>query len=129
MTKAKTLAELEDELETFYLGVNDENEDTPEILAEQERLQNAIAEAKAKTAKASKAAKPSKAKPAPTPEANFSVASYAKQHDLDGREIRKKLRASGLRGPYTLEQVEKAVGEAWPRTLFSDISRSASCPQ
>jgi hypothetical protein len=33
MTKAKTLAELEDELETFYLGVNDENEDTPEILA------------------------------------------------------------------------------------------------
>ena len=46
--------------------------------------------------------------PAAEPEA-FSVAAYAKQHGLDGRELRKKLRADGLRAPYTLEQVEKVI--------------------
>jgi hypothetical protein len=39
------------------------------------------------------------------PEA-FSVASYAKQHGLDGREIRKALRREGLGAPYNLKQVE-----------------------
>jgi len=43
----------------------------------------------------------------PTP---FSVAAYAAAHGLDGRELRKKLRANGLRAPYTLEQVQQVVG-------------------
>ena len=46
--------------------------------------------------------------PAAEPEA-FSVAAYAKAHGLDARELRKRLRGSGLRAPYTLEQVLKAV--------------------
>jgi cell division septation protein DedD len=112
MTKAKTLADLEEELDAFNATLNDENDDTPENLAEQERFFKAIA--KAKAAKPSKAkAKPApKPEPEPTPAAEpdaFSVAAYAKQHGLDGRELRKKLRAGGLRAPYTLEQVEKAV--------------------
>jgi hypothetical protein len=44
--------------------------------------------------------------PEPTP---FSVASYAKVHGLDARELRKKLRATGLRAPYSLEQVQKVM--------------------
>ncbi len=36
----------------------------------------------------------------------FSVAAYAKAHGLDGREIRKKLRATGKRAPYTVDDVE-----------------------
>ena len=52
--------------------------------------------------------------PTPTPAAeltpeSFSVAAYAKQHNLDGRELRKQLRAAGLRAPYTLEQVTAVV--------------------
>jgi hypothetical protein len=48
------------------------------------------------------------AEPEPKP---FSVASYAAAHGLDGRELRKKLRAAGLRAPYSLEQVEKVTGK------------------
>jgi hypothetical protein len=53
---------------------------------------------------------PAEPTPEPLPAAeSFSVAAYAKQHNLDGREIRKKLRAAGLRAPYTLEQVLQAL--------------------
>ena len=34
----KTLTELNEELDAFNATLNDENEDTPELLAEQERL-------------------------------------------------------------------------------------------
>jgi hypothetical protein len=50
----------------------------------------------------------------PTPEppaaaepASFSVPGYAAAHGLDGRELRKKLRAVGLKAPYSLGDVEK----------------------
>ena len=43
----KTLKELNEELEAFNATLNDENEDTPELLAEQERLLNAIIAAEA----------------------------------------------------------------------------------
>jgi hypothetical protein len=43
----KTLKELNEELEVLYATVNDENEDTPELLSEQERLLNAIIAAEA----------------------------------------------------------------------------------
>ena len=149
----KTLKELNEELDAFNATLNDENEDTPELLAEQERLLNAIIAAEAAdlpslSAKQliahfnkrapgehlakglSKAALIAKieqlpplaapspttdptptpaAEPEPTPQP-FSVAAYAAAHGLDGRELRKKLRAAGLRAPYTLEQVEKVVG-------------------
>jgi hypothetical protein len=140
----KTLKELYEELDAFNATLNDENEDTPELLAEQERLLNALIEAEAAdlTALSAKellahfakrapgehlakglskaqliakiealpllAAPPAAAEPTPTPE-SFSAASYAAAHGLDGRELRKKLRASGLRAPYTLDQVERAV--------------------
>jgi hypothetical protein len=140
----KTLKELNEELDAFNATLNDENEDTPELLAEQERLLNAIIAAEAadlgalstkellahftkrapgqhlpkglaKSAIIDRITKlPPVAAPEPTPAAeptpeSFSVAGYAKDHGLDGREIRKKLRAAGLRAPYTLEQVEKVV--------------------
>ena len=38
----KTLKELNEELDAFNATLNDENEDTPELLAEQERLLNAV---------------------------------------------------------------------------------------
>jgi hypothetical protein len=160
-----TLKQLNEELDAFNATLNDENEDTPELLAEQERLLNAVTAAEAAdlgalstkaliahwnkrapeqclTAwKGSKAALIAKiealpplvapepdptpaAKPEPTAEpeptpaaaaaaepAAFSAATYAAAHGLDGRELRKKLRASGLRAPYTLDQVEKVVGK------------------
>ena len=43
----KTLTELNEELDAFNATLNDENEDTPELLAEQERLFAAIAAAEA----------------------------------------------------------------------------------
>jgi hypothetical protein len=43
----KTLKELNAELDAFNATLNDENEDTPEILAEQERLLNAVTAAEA----------------------------------------------------------------------------------
>ena len=55
---------------------------------------------------------PPLAAPEPTPAAEpetFSVAGYAKQHGLDGREIRKKLRAVGKRAPYSRADVEAAL--------------------
>lgn len=111
--KAKTLNQLEGELDALNATMNDENDDSPEILAEQERLLNAIAAVKAaKPSKGQAKAKPLP-EPTPTPTAepeSFSVASYAKEHGLDGRELRKQLRAEGLRAPYTLDQVKKAVG-------------------
>jgi hypothetical protein len=45
--------------------------------------------------------------PEPTPE--FSVASYARAHGLDGRDLRKRLRAAGLKAPYALADVEKVA--------------------
>lgn len=144
----KTLTQLNEELDAFNATLNDENEDTPELLAEQERLFAEIAAAEAATLSTlsakelvahfqkrapgqhlpkglSKAAiiarinalpplaapEPTPApaaEPTPTPE-SFSVAGYAAAHGLDGRELRKKLRASGLRAPYTLEQVTAVV--------------------
>jgi hypothetical protein len=49
--------------------------------------------------------------PEPTPPAAepFTVASYAAAHGLNPRELRQKLRAAGLKAPYTLEQVEKVM--------------------
>ena len=147
----KTLIQLNEELDAFNATLNDENEDTPELLAEQERLLNAVTAAEAADlgalsakaliahfkkrapgeplakglSKAQLIAKiealpplaapeatpepPAAAEPEPTPQP-FSVAAYAAAHGLDGRELRKKLRAAGLRAPYTLEQVEKVVG-------------------
>jgi hypothetical protein len=130
--------------------LSEDNEDTPQTLAEQLKLLDAVIAAEAAdlaalsakellahwnkrapsvhlTAwKGSKAQLIAKIKalppfvasepeaisaPGPTPAAeSFSVAGYAAAHGLDGRELRKKLRASGLRAPYTLEQVEKVVG-------------------
>jgi hypothetical protein len=43
----KTLKELNEELDAFNATLNDENEDTPELLAEQERLLNAVTAAEA----------------------------------------------------------------------------------
>jgi hypothetical protein len=139
----KTLKELNEELDTLNLTMNDETDDSAELLAEQERLLNAIIAAEAADlgalsakqllahfqkrapgqhlpkglAKAAIIAKinslPALAAPDPTPAAEppaaFSVASYAAAHGLDGRELRKKLRASGLRAPYSLADVEKVV--------------------
>lgn len=135
----KPLKQLTEELDALNALMNDETDDLPEILAEQERLLNAIiaAEAADLTALSTKAliahfakrapgehlakglskarliakinALPPLAAPDPTPQP-FSVASYAAAHGLDGRELRKKLRADGLRAPYTLEQVKKALG-------------------
>ena len=51
------------------------------------------------------APEPTPLPPAAKPE-TFSVAAYAKAHGLDGREIRKKLRATGKRAPYTVADVE-----------------------
>jgi hypothetical protein len=134
----KTLKELNEELDAFNVTLNDENEDTPELLAEQERLLNAIIAAEAadlpslpvkalvahfnkrapeqflsvwKGSKAALIAKiealpPLSPPPQPEPEA-FSVASYARTHGLDARELRKKLRADGLKAPYSLSDVEK----------------------
>jgi hypothetical protein len=146
----KTLKELNEELDAFNATLNDENEDTPELLAEQERLLNAIIAAEAadlpslsakelvahwnkrapsehmtawKGSKAQLIAKiealPPVAEPDPTPEPTpaaggepeaFSAASYAAAHGLDGRELRKKLRAAGLKAPYSRADVEKVVG-------------------
>ena len=144
----KTLKELNEELDAFNATLDDENEDTPELLAEQERLLNAIIAAEAAdlgalsakqllvhfnkrapsehmTAwKGSKTALIAKIEalplvPAPVPDPTpaaagepeaFSAASYAAAHGLDGRELRKKLRAAGLKAPYSLADVEKVVG-------------------
>jgi cell division septation protein DedD len=116
----KTLKELNEELDALNNLMNDETDDSPEILAEQERLLNAIAALKAANAAKAAKAKAAKAKPQPTPTpepaptpaaeaAEFSVAAYARAHGLDARELRKKLRASGLRAPYSLEQVKAAL--------------------
>ena len=43
----KILKELNEELDAFNATLNDENEDTPELLAEQERLLNAVTAAEA----------------------------------------------------------------------------------
>ena len=143
----KTIKELNEELDAFNASLNDENEDTPEILAEQERLLNAVTAAEAADlaalstkaliahfnkrapgehlakglSKAQLIAKinalpplaapeptptPAAAEPEPTPAAEFSAASYAAAHGLDGRELRKKLRAAGLKAPYSLADVE-----------------------
>jgi hypothetical protein len=136
-----TLKQLEEELEALNSTMNDETDDSPEILAKQEYLLNAIMAAEAADLPAlsakqlvshfqrrapgqplakglSKAALIAKINslspltaptPTPTPEADFSVAAYAKAHGMDGRELRTKLRAAGLRAPYTVEQVEKVV--------------------
>jgi hypothetical protein len=142
LTSNHLLSHLIQELDAFNATLNDENEDTPELLATQERLFAEIAGAEAATlstlsakeltahfqkrapgqhlpkwlAKAALIARINALPllepiptPAPTAETEFSVAAYATAHGLDGRELRKKLRASGLRAPYTLEQVEKAV--------------------
>jgi cell division septation protein DedD len=144
----KTLKELNEELDAFNATLNDENEDAPELLAEQERLLAAVTAAEAadlpslsanaliahfnKRAPSEHLAKGlfkagliakiealPKLTPEPTPEPtpdadpqpeSFNVAGYALAHGLDAREVRKKLRAAGLRAPYTLEQVEKVMG-------------------
>ena len=140
--KTKTLAELD----ALNLTMNDETDDSPEILAAQEKLLNLIiaAEAADLTALPTKAliahfnkrapgeplakglskaqliakieALQPLAAPSPTPEPTpagepeaFSAASYAAAHGLDGRELRKKLRAAGLKAPYSLADVEKVV--------------------
>ena len=115
MTKATTLAELEAELEQFYSTIDDEKVvHILELQAEQERLQTAIEVAKAKTAKAKPAE--GKAKPAPTPEPTptpaaeptpLNVASYAKQHGLDGRELRSSFEPKDSGHPMKLSDVEK----------------------
>lgn len=148
----KTLKERLEELDDFNATLSEDNEDTPETLAEQERLLNAVIAAEAadltslstnqlrdhfsKRAQGQTLAKGlSKAKliarinalppldapapmaePEPTPAADpepkaFSVSGYAKDHGLDVRELRKQLRAAGLRAPYTVDQVKKAAGE------------------
>ena len=138
----KNLKELNEELDAFNATLNDENEDTPEILAEQERLLNAITAAEAADLGAlsanqlrdhfakrapgqplakglSKAAliarinqlPPLEPTSTPTQPVAFSVSGYAKDHGLDARELRKKLRAAGLRAPYTVDQVVKVVGQ------------------
>jgi hypothetical protein len=141
-----TLANLHAELDALNALMNDESDDSPEILAEQERLLNAIIEAEAAdlTALSAKAliahfakrapgehlakglskaaliakieALPPLAAPEPTPKPTpaaepeeFSAASHAAAHGLDGRELRKKLRAAGLKAPYSLADVEKVV--------------------
>jgi|HubBroStandDraft_3_1064219.scaffolds.fasta_scaffold695191_2 hypothetical protein len=151
----KTLAELNAELDALNATMNDETDDSPEILAAQERLFAEIAAAEAADlpslsakeltahfqkcapgvilpkglAKAaiikriealdplpplppasteSDTATQPEATPAAEP-AEFSVAAYARQYGLDGRELRKQLRAAGLRAPYTVEQVEKVI--------------------
>jgi hypothetical protein len=147
--KTKTIAELNAELDALNLTMNDETDDSPEILAEQERLLNAIiaAEAADLTSLSAKAliahfkkrapgeplakglskaqliakidalpplaAPEATPEPTPTPAAEptpFSVAAYASAHGLDARELRKALRATGLRAPYSREQVEKVAG-------------------
>ena len=45
----------------------------------------------------------------------FSAASYAAAHGLDGRELRKKLRAAGLKAPYSLSDVEKVEKSRWSK--------------
>jgi cell division septation protein DedD len=145
-----TLPQLNAELDALNKTMNDETDDSPKILAEQERLLTAIIAAEAAdllslSAKAliahfakrapgeplakglSKAALIAKInslpplaapEPEPTPEPTpaaaaepetFSVAAYAAAHGLDGREIRKKLRAAGKRAPYALSDVEAVV--------------------
>jgi hypothetical protein len=134
----KTLKELNEELDAFHLTLNDENEDTPELLlAEQSRLFAEIAAAEAADlpslsakalishfqrrapgqtspkglAKAALIARINALPPLePTPvdtstPDTFTVAGWAKANGKDGREVRKALRASGLKAPYTLEQV------------------------
>ncbi len=167
----KTLKELNEELDAFNATLNDENEDTPELLAEQERLLNAIIAAEAADlaalsakqliahftkrapgehlakglSKAALIAKiealPPLAAPSrrlsPTPAAAaepeaFSVAAYAAAHGLDGRELRKKLRASwtrALRTPWSRSRKVAGIGEVVTR-LDEDASfynRSSSC--
>jgi hypothetical protein len=138
----KTLTQLNEELDAFNSQLNDENEDTPELLAEQERLFAAIAAAEAadlpslsakelvahfqkrapgqhlpkglsKTGIIDRITKlPPLSPPEPTPaaDAEFSVAAYARGHGLDGRELRKQLRAAGLRAPYALADVVEVLG-------------------
>jgi hypothetical protein len=137
-----TLKQANDALDAFNLTLSEDNEDTPQTLAEQERLIAAVIAAEAAdltslstkqllahfnkrapsdhmTAwKASKAALIAKIEALPPleptpaaagePEA-FSAASYAAAHGLDGRELRKKLRAAGLKAPYSLADIEKVV--------------------
>ena len=43
----KTSKELNEELDAFNATLNDENEDTPELLADQERLLNSVTAAEA----------------------------------------------------------------------------------
>jgi hypothetical protein len=141
----KTLTQLNKELDALYATIDAETEDTPQLLAEQERLLNAIIAAEAADlpslsakelvahfqkrapgqhlpkglAKAALIARiealpPLEPTPTPTPagepEANFSVAAYAREHNLDGRDLRKRLRAAGLRCPYSRADVEKVLG-------------------
>jgi hypothetical protein len=139
----KTLTQLNQELDALYATIDDENEDTPQILAEQERLLNAIIAAEAAAlpslsakeltahfqkrapgqhlpkglAKAALIARiealpPLEPTPTPTPapETDFSVAAYAREHNLDGRDLRKRIRAAGLRCPYSRADVEKVLG-------------------
>ena len=138
----KILTQLNEELYALNNLMDDELDDSPQILAEQERLLNAIIAAEAadlpslsakelvahfqkrapgqhlpkglsKAALIDKITKlPPLAAPEPTPSPAaepeaFSVAAYAKAHGLDGREIRKKLRATGKRAPYTVADVEE----------------------
>jgi hypothetical protein len=138
------LKQANDALDAFNATLSEDNEDTPETLAEQERLLAAVTAAEAadlgalsakeliahftKRAPGEPLAKGlSKAQliakiealsplaapePDPTPAAEpetFTVAAYAAQHGLDARELRKALRASGLRAPYTIAQVEAVV--------------------
>jgi hypothetical protein len=139
-----TLKQLTTELDKLNERMNDETDDTPEILAEQERLLNAIIAAEAASlpelsakeliahfqkrapgqhlakglSKAALIAKiealPPLAAPESTPEPEaapaFTASAYAKAHGIDARELRQKLRAAGLKAPYTLAEVEKVVG-------------------
>jgi hypothetical protein len=145
-----TLKQLNQELDAFNANLSEDNEDIPEILAEQERLLAAVTAAEAadlgalsakqfiahfvkrapgehlakglsKAALIAKITKlPPLDAPSPTPEPEptpaaagepeaFSAASHAAAHGLDGRELRKKLRAAGLKAPYSLADVEKVV--------------------
>jgi hypothetical protein len=131
----KTLKQLNEELDAFNATLSDENEDTPELLAEQERLLAIVTAAEAADLQSLSAkqlaahftkrapgqslpkglskvaiikrieALPPLPAPEATPAADFTVSGWAKANGKDGREVRKALRAAGLRAPYTLEQV------------------------
>jgi hypothetical protein len=138
------LKQANDALDTFNLTLSEDNEDTPQTLAEQLKLFDAVIAAEAADLAALSAKellahwnkrapsehltawKGSKAQliakiealppfvasePEPTPAAaaepeTFSVAAYAAAHGLDGRDLRKKLRAAGKRAPYSRADVE-----------------------